>query len=149
MIQNDLKYLFATSAKCSDHKISPFIHKVAKIYPFCGRGFHTPFEWKMGYKVINKQMIVQILIVKTAFYIPGNIGVKEISIKNSFEQIQENTITGLAFSARLGSAALPWLSYLTGRDFVLHSVYYYTFWLICAYLFIYLFIHYLFIILSF
>ena len=102
MIQNDFKYLFATSAKCSDHKISPFIHKVAKIYPFRGRGFHTTFEWKIGYKVINKQTIVQILIVKTAFYISDNIGVKEISILNSSEQIQENTITGSAFSARLG-----------------------------------------------
>ena len=72
MTQNDLKYLFATFAKCSEHKISPFIHKMAKIYPFRGRGFYTPFEWKIGYKVINKQTIVQkILIVKTAFYISG------------------------------------------------------------------------------
>ena len=73
MIQNDFKYFFATSVKCSDLKISPFIHKVAKIYPFRGRGFHTPVEWKIGYKVINKQTIVQILIVNTAFYIYCNI----------------------------------------------------------------------------
>ena len=33
-------------------------------------------------------MIVQILIVNTAFYIYGNIRLKEISILNSFEQIQ-------------------------------------------------------------
>ena len=109
MIQNDFKYLFATSAKCADHKILPFIHKVAKIYPFRGRGFHTPIEWKIGYKVTNKQTIVQILIVKTAFYISGNIGVKEISILNSFEQIQENTITGSAFLARLGSSAVAFI----------------------------------------
>ena len=44
-------------------------------------------EWKIEYKVINKQMIVQILIVNTAFYIYGNIRLKEINILNSFEQI--------------------------------------------------------------
>ena len=100
MIQNDFKYLFATSVNCSDHKISPFIYKMDKIYPFLGRGFHTPVEWKIGYKVINTQTSARILIVNTAFYIYGNIRVKEISILNSFEQIQENTITGSAFSAR-------------------------------------------------
>ena len=109
MIQYDFKYLFATSVKCSDHKILPFIHKVVKIYPFRGRGFHTPVEWKIGYKVINKQTIVQILIANTAFYISGNIRVKEISILNSFEQIQENTITGSAFSAQLGSSAVAFI----------------------------------------
>ena len=82
------------------HKISPFIHKMAKTYPFRGRGFHTPVEWKIGYKVINKQMIVQILIVNTVVYIYGNIRLKEISIFNSFEQIQENIIAGSAFSTR-------------------------------------------------
>ena len=66
MIQNNFKYVFATSVKYSDLKISPFIHKMAKIYLFRGRGFHTPLEWKIGFKVINKQTIVQILIVKTA-----------------------------------------------------------------------------------
>ena len=106
MIQYDFKYLFATSVKCSDHKISPFIHKV---YLFRGCGFHTPVEWKIGYKVINKQMIVQILIANTAFYISGNIRAKEISILNLFEQIQENTITGSAFSARLGSSAVAFI----------------------------------------
>ena len=105
MIQNNFKYLFATSVNCSDHNISPFIHKTDKIYPFRGRGFHTPVEWKIGYKVINKQTSVQILIVNTAFYIYSNIRVKEISILNSFEQIKENTTTGSAFSA--------WLSYPT------------------------------------
>ena len=91
------------------HKISPFIHKMAKIYPFRGRGFHTPVEWKIGYKIINKQTIVQILIVNTAFYIYGNIRLKEISILNLFEQVQENTIAGSAFSARLGSAVVAFI----------------------------------------
>ena len=82
---------------------------MVKTYPFRGRGFHTPVEGKTGYKVINKQTIVQILIANTAFYISGNIRVKEISILNSFEQIQENTITGSAFSARLGSSAVAFI----------------------------------------
>ena len=109
MIQSNFKYLFATSIKCSDHKISPFILKMVKIYPFRGRGFHTPVEWKIGYKVINKQVIIQILIVNTAFYIYGNIRLIEISILNSFEQIQENIISGSAFSARLGSSAVAFI----------------------------------------
>ena len=113
MIQSNFKYLFATSVNCTDYAISPLVHKLAKTYPFRGRGFHTPAEWKTGYKVINKQVIVQILIVNTAFYIYDNIILKEISIVNSFEQIQENTIAGSAFSARLGSAPRPWLSYPT------------------------------------
>ena len=50
-------------------------------------------------------MTVQILIVNTAFYIYGNIRLKEISILNSFEQVQENIIADSAFSARLGSSA--------------------------------------------
>ena len=91
------------------HKRSPFIHKMAKIYPFRGRGFHTPVEWKIGYKVINKQTIVQILIVNTAFYIYGNIRLKEISILNSFEQVQENTLAGSAFSAQRGSSAVAFI----------------------------------------
>ena len=37
-----------------------------------------------------------------SFYIYGNIRLKEISILNSFEQIQENTIVGSAFLAQLG-----------------------------------------------
>ena len=109
MIQDNFKYVFATSVKYSDLKISPFIHKMAKIYPFRGRGFHTPLEWKIGFKVINKQTIVQILIVNTAFYIYGNTRLKEISILISFEQIQENTIAGSAFSARLGSSAVAFI----------------------------------------
>ena len=69
MIQNNLKkYLSAISVKCSDYKTSQFVHKLGKSYPFLGRGFHTLVEWKIGYKVINKQMIAQILIVNTAFY---------------------------------------------------------------------------------
>ena len=46
-------------------------------------------------------MIVQILIVNTAFYIYGNIRlkIKEISILNSFEKIQENILAGSAFLA--------------------------------------------------
>ena len=83
---------------------------MAKIYPFRGRGFHTPVEWKIGYKVINEQIIIQILIMSTAFYIYGNIRLKEISILNSFEQIQENTISGSDFSARLGSSAMAFIS---------------------------------------
>ena len=70
---SNFKYLFATSVKCSDYKLSPFVYKLAKTYPFRDRGFHTPVEWKIEYKVINKQVIVQILIVNTAFYIYGNI----------------------------------------------------------------------------
>ena len=86
MIQNNFKYVFAVSVKCSDYKTSPFVHKLAKTYPFRGRGFHNPVEWKIGYQVINKQVIVQIL--NTAVYIYVNIRLKEISILNSFEQIQ-------------------------------------------------------------
>ena len=71
VIQNNFKYLFSTSVKCSDHEISPFIHKMAKIYPFRCRGFHTPVEWKIEYKVINKQTVIQILILYTEFYIYG------------------------------------------------------------------------------
>ena len=87
MIQSNFKYLIATSVTCSDYKISLFFRKLAKMYPFRGRGFHTPVECKIGYKVINKQVIIQILIVNTAFYIYGNIKLKEVSILNSFEQI--------------------------------------------------------------
>ena len=54
-------------------------------------------------------MIAHILIVNTAFYIYGNITLKEISILNSFEQIKENTIAGSAFSARLGSSAVAFI----------------------------------------
>ena len=105
MIQSNFTYLFVTSVKVSEYNTPPFVHKLAKTYPFRGRGFHTPVEWKIGYKVINKRIIIQTLIVNTSFYIYGNIRLKEISILNSFEQIQENTISGSAFSARLGSAA--------------------------------------------
>ena len=46
MIQSYFKHLFATSVKYSDFKISPFVHKMAKIYLYRGgRGFHTPVEW--------------------------------------------------------------------------------------------------------
>ena len=82
---------------------------MSKTCPFRGRGFHTPVEWKIGYKIINKQVIIQILIVDTAFYIYGNIRLKEISIMDAFEQIQENTIAGSAFSARLGSSAVAFI----------------------------------------
>ena len=50
---------------------------------------------------MNKQIIIKILIVNTAFYIYVNIRLKWISILNSFEKIQENILAGLAFSARL------------------------------------------------
>ena len=92
MIQSNFKYLFSNSVKCSDCKISPFLHKLAKTYSYCGPGFHTPCEWKIGCKIINKQVIIQILIMNTVFYIYGNIRLKEISILNSFEQIRENNI---------------------------------------------------------
>ena len=69
------------------------------------------FFWRIQiwFKVINKQTIVQILIVNTAFYIYGNLRLKEISVLNSVEQIQENTIAGSAFSARLGSSAVDFI----------------------------------------
>ena len=104
MIQSNFSYLFATSVKYSDYKTSPFVHKLAQTYSFGGHGFHTPVEWKIGYKVIKKQAIIQNLILNTAFYIYCNIRLKEI---NLFNQIQENTISGSDFSARL------WLSYPT------------------------------------
>ena len=47
--------------------------------------------------------------MNTAFYIYGNMRLKEISILNSFGQIQENTIAGSAFSARLGSSAVAFI----------------------------------------
>ena len=109
MTQSNFKYLFATSVKCSDCKISPFVYKLAKTYPFRDCGFHTPVEWKIEYNVINKQVIVQILIVNTTFYMYGNIRLKEISITNVFEQIQENTMSGSAFSALLGSSAVSFI----------------------------------------
>ena len=109
MIQSYFEYLFANSDQYSDYKISPFFHKMAKLYIFRGRGFHTPVEWKIGYYVINKQVIIQILIMKTAFYIYDNMSLKEISILNLFEQIKENTISGSAFSARLGSSAVAFI----------------------------------------
>ena len=108
---------FATSVKSSYHKILPFFHKFAKPYPFHSTGFHTPAEWKIAYKVINKQVIIQIFIVTTAFYMYGNIRLKEISILNLFEQIQKTTcISGSAFSARLGSLAVAFISYPTIRN---------------------------------
>ena len=111
MIQSYFEYLFANSDQYSDYKISPFVHEMAKIYILRGRGFHTPVEWKIGYYVINKQVIIQILIVKTAFYIYDNMKLKEISILNLFEQIKEKLYQARLF--RLGSAARPWLSYPT------------------------------------
>ena len=60
----------------------------------------TPISHPATSRCDKKQMIVQILNVTTAFYIYGNIRLKEISILNSFEQIQENIIAGSAFSAR-------------------------------------------------
>ena len=130
MIQSNSEHRFATSVKSSDYKISPFVHKLAKIYPFRGRGFHIPVEWKLGYKVINKQVIIQILIVNTAFYICRDIRLKEIIILNSFEQKQEHTISGSAFSARLGLAARPWLSYPTvyrKQNTRVHACHFYLF----------------------
>ena len=108
MVQCNFKYLFTNSVKCSV-KYRLFLHKLAKTYPFRGRGFHTPLEWKIGYKLINKQVIIQILIVNTAFNIYGNTRLKEISILNSFGQIQENIISGSAISARLGSSAVAFI----------------------------------------
>ena len=72
--------------------------------------------------MINKQMIVQVLIVTTAFYIYGYIRLKEISILNSIEQIKENTIAGSAFSARLGGSAV---AFIPDRVIVMHTLYAY------------------------
>ena len=58
---------------------------------------------------MNKQVIIQNLIVNTAFYIYDNLRLKEISILNLFEQIKENAISGSAFSARLGSSAVAFI----------------------------------------
>ena len=88
MIQSNFKYIFATSVKGSDYKISPFVHKLAKTYLFRDHGFHTPVEWKIGYKITNKQVIILILIMNIAFYIYGNIRLKQISILNSFELLR-------------------------------------------------------------
>ena len=44
--------------------------------------------------------MIQILVVNTEVYIYGNIRLKEISIMNLLEQIQENTISDSAFSAQ-------------------------------------------------
>ena len=82
----------------------PFVHTLAKTYLFRGHGFHTPVEWSW---VINKQVIIQILIGNTAFYIYGDIRLKEISIMNAIEEIQVNTVSGSAFSAQLGSGMKP------------------------------------------
>ena len=109
MIQSYFKYLFVNSVQYSDYKILPFVHKLAKIYTFRGRGFHTPAEWTTGYKVINKQVIIQSLIVNTAFYIYDNMKLNEISILNLFEQMKENAMPGSALSARQGSSAVAFI----------------------------------------
>ena len=90
-------------------KYRHFFHKLAKSYPFRDRGFHTPVECKIGYKVTNIEVVMQIIIVNTAFYIYENIKLKETSILNSFEHIQENTMSGSAFSARLSSSAVAFI----------------------------------------
>ena len=48
--------------------------------------------------------------MNTEFYIYGNIRLKGISILISFEQIQENTLSGSAFSARPGSSAVAFIA---------------------------------------
>ena len=63
---------------------------MAKTYHFRGRGIHALVERKHAYKVINEQVIIQILMVNAAFYMYDNIRLKVISMLNSFEQIQEN-----------------------------------------------------------
>ena len=73
MIQSNWKYLFTTVVKCSDYTNSLLSHKMAKTYPFCGCCFHTLVEWKIRCKVINKQLIIQILMVNIAFYMHDNI----------------------------------------------------------------------------
>ena len=80
-----------------------------KYITFAAVAFHIPVEWKNRYKVINKQVTIQILIVNTSFYRFGNIRLKEISILNLFEQIQEKTISDSAFSARLGSSTMAFI----------------------------------------
>ena len=59
----------------------------------------TPISHPATSRCDKKQIIIQILILNTAFYIYGNMSLKDISILNLFEQIQENTISGSAFSA--------------------------------------------------
>ena len=121
MIQSNFQYLLQPLIIQYRHLFT----KMAKIYPFRGRGFHTPVELKIGHKVINKQLIIQILIVNTTFNIYGNIRLKEISILNSFEQIQENIISGSPFSARLGSSAgafIPDRYYVNGKYYLLLPV---------------------------
>ena len=59
------------------------------------------------YEVIKKQVIIQILIVNAAFGIYGNIRLKEISILNWLEQIQENTNIRLGFFGSSAMAFIP------------------------------------------
>ena len=94
-------------------KFRHFFHKLAKTYPFRGRGFYTPVDCKTGYKVKDKQVVIRIVFVNTVINIYGNLRLKEISSWNSFEQIQENTLRDSAFPAQIGSAARRWLSYPT------------------------------------
>ena len=65
--------------------------------------------------LLHKQVNIQILIVNTVFYIYSNVRLKEISILNFFEQIQENIILGLTFSAQLGSSAVAFIPNLSER----------------------------------
>ena len=57
--------------------------------------------------------------MSTAFYKYDNIRLKEISIMDAFEQIQENTIAGSAFLARLGSSAV---AFIPGPPYILTIV---------------------------
>ena len=111
----------------------------------------------MGYKVKNKQAIIKFLILNTAFYIYGNIRLKEISIMNSFEQRHQARLF------RLGSAARPWLSYptransvdpdqmaITSNDgFTIHFMTLCTLLILFYYLNIYFFFIYLFLFIYF
>ena len=100
MIQSCFKYLFATSVKYSDFKISPLAHNWPKYIPFVAVAFIPLLNGKLDIKSQKKQIIIPILILNSAFYIYDNMRLKDIGILKLFEQIQENTILGSAFSAR-------------------------------------------------
>ena len=52
MIQSNFKYFLQPLSNAQIIKYRHFVHKLTKTYPFCVRGFHTPVEWKIDYKVI-------------------------------------------------------------------------------------------------
>ena len=59
MIRSNLNSFLQTLSNVQIIKYRHFFHKLAKTYSIHGRVFQTPVEWKIGYKVINKQVIMQ------------------------------------------------------------------------------------------